>query len=108
MGNLLSRVVCRSRLRILNHACVLAAAIERIAAGVADFHAVDDQCVVAESWREGQRSDGPESVRLLLHIQFRPAPEIELDFRGVRSFHAELGPGATDRKSTRLNSSHLG
>src|ERR1039457_1707068 len=94
VGNVLWKVIGCTRFRNLDRARVLAAAVEGMAAGIAHFHSVDDQRVVVPPRSKGWSRDGPESVRLLLHIHFRTAPEIEPDLRSIWSFESKLGPRA--------------
>ena len=49
-------------------------------------------------------SDGtPDAVRLLHHVDFRPAPEVQPDFRSVGGLEADLdAPLAVDTRILRV------
>ena len=93
--NLLRKVKRHPRFRNLDCARVLAAPIERMAARVAHFRAVHNHRVIVKSRRQWRRGHRPESIRLLLHIQLRSAPQVEPHFRCIGSFHPEFGFGGT-------------
>jgi hypothetical protein len=74
-----------------------------MAAGVADFRAVNGERAVVESRNEGRSGDRPEAIGLLRHVELRPAPEIEPNFAGVGRLDPELRPGgAVDTRPERI------
>src|SRR6266496_5161432 len=100
--HILNRVIGRTRLRNVDPTRFLRSTKERMRVEVADFHAIDDQRVVVKAGNERWSCDHPVSVRLFLHFHFRPAPEIQSDFRGVGSLHANLNsPGAVNSRILR-------
>ena len=88
--HVLDRVVRRAGFRHLDGARVLAAAEERTAAGVGHLHAVHDQHVVVQARHERLGDDTPHAVRLLHHVDLRPAPEVQPDLRRVGRLQPDL------------------
>src|SRR5579872_1855417 len=95
--HILNRIICRARLRNFNTTCWLTSSEEGMSVGIADLGAVDDQRVIVKTRNQRRSGNRPESVLLLLHVNFRAAPEVQSDLRSVRSFHANLySPGAVN------------
>ena len=90
MRHILHRIIGRARLRNFNATCRLASSEEGVSVGVADLGTIDDQRVIVETGNKRRSGDGPESILLFLHVQFRTAPEVQSDFRSIWSFHANL------------------
>src|ERR1700682_1839228 len=83
MGYILRRIIGGAWLRDFYAACEPAASEVRLSPGIADVRTVNVQGVIVEAGNERNRSDGPEPIRLFLHINLRSAPEIQLDLRGL-------------------------
>src|SRR5579864_5700534 len=90
VGHVLRRIICRARLRNFYATCRLSASEEGVSVGIADLGAVNNQGVIVKTGKKWGSGDGPESILLFLHVQFRTAPEVQSDFRSIRSFHANL------------------
>ena len=87
--HVLREVVIDALLRDLDAAHLLSAAVKRLAAGVVDLHAVDDQRVVVEARHDRVRGPGPDAVVALLGGIALAAEEMELDLLRVRRLDAE-------------------
>ena len=105
--HVLDRVVVGARLRHLDGARVLAPAEERMAARVGELRAVDDHRVVVQAGNERRRDHRPEPVRLLLHVDLRPAPEVHPGLGGIGRLDADLDPAGAVHAGI-LGAPHVG
>src|SRR5581483_5583035 len=88
--HILHRIISRARLRHFYTTCWFASSKEGMSVGIADLRSINNQGVVVKAGNQRRGRDGPESILLFLHVQFRTAPKVQSDFCSIWSFHANL------------------
>ena len=83
-------VIGLARLRNFHGARMPGAAEVRVAAGIADISPVDNHGVVVQAGCQRRGRGSPESIRLLQHVDFGAAPEVQSDLRGIGSLDPNL------------------
>ena len=90
MRHVLGQIVVGACFGDFNRARPFAAAKVGRASGIAEFSAIDDDCVVMKAGRHGLCRKSPIPVGLLLHVGFFAAPEIDPHLRRIGRLEANL------------------